>query len=347
MNARIATILILLSLAGSLPAVDADSKEAAKKSKISKTAPRVEEPGGKKGIDTGDAPKQDLPSLGDSETSAAQGDAIKLKIKGEASDEIPVVVDPPPLDIPFKQVVGFSRPGQTERVLTGFVEHLPANEILNLAILDSRQALSPGAIRLPRPPFIQMEVPPGLEVLTWQLRVKDQETAVVYSQSSGDPIKDLLVWDGFENGQCKIKVGIAYLPELTVRTVDGRTQPFHGDPVLFDAMRYDEGGDTRVEFRNSRLFLPQSEELAKEGIPLMKSVLALMRTRPGKPYEITVAGVPGDERLAQYRLRTLQRFLPDVLVRESDAFVFRAVAAGDRGDITTFGMAGPATGARP
>lgn len=312
-----------------------------KKSKISKTAPRLEKKEEDRDISTGKAPQTALPSLGNSEKTAEEADSIRLKIKGEAEDEIPVVVVPPPVDLPFKDVVGFARPGQTDRVLTGFVEHLPANEILNLAVLNSRQGLATGSVRLPRAPFIQMEVPPGLEILGYRFTVRDQNAQIVYTQESRQSARDLMVWDGFVDGRCVIKVGLAYTSELVVDLPSGRSQRFFGDPVQFDLIRFDQEGDTFVEFRNDRLFQTASEELARDGLPLMKSLLGLLRTRTAKPYQIVIAYPRGGDALAARRLKVLQKFLMDALVFEAGPFAFDIAEAAERGDVTTFRMAGP------
>jgi hypothetical protein len=319
---------------------DAAAAEA-KKSKISKSAPRLDSKGEERDISTGKAPQSALPSLGNTESTAAEGDAIKLKVKGEAEDEIPVAVVPPPVDLPFKDVVGFARPGQTDRVLTGFVEHLPANEILNLAVLNSRQGLATGSVRLPRAPFVQMEVPPGLEILGYRFTVRDQNAQIVFTQESRQSARDLMIWDGFVEGRCVIKVGLAYTSELFVDLATGRSQRFFGDPVQFDVIRFDQDGDTFVEFRNDRLFLTASEELARDGLPLMKSLLGLLRTRTAKPYKIVIAFPRDGESLAARRMKVLQKFMVDALVVENSAFEFDIAETTDRGDVTTFRMSGP------
>lgn len=336
---------IAVFLAGATIGAPGAAAEA-KKSKISKTAPRLDKKEEDRDISSGKAPQTSLPSLGNTEQTASEGDAIKLKVKGEAEDEIPVAVVPPPVDLPFKDVVGFARPGQTDRVLTGFVEHLPANEILNLAVLNSRQGLATGSVRLPRAPFIQMEVPPGLEILGYRFTVKDQNAQTVHSQESRQGARDLMIWDGFVEGRCAVKVGLAYTSELSVDLADGRSQRFFGDPVQFDVIRYDQDGDTFVEFRNERLFLTASEELARDGLPLMKSLLGLLRTRTAKPYNIVISVSRDGENLAARRLKVLQKFMMDALVLDADAFVFDIADTTDRGDVTTFRMAGPPA-ARP
>lgn len=331
----IACLSWVLSLGGPAGAAEA------KKSKISKSAPRLEKKEEARDISTGKAPQTALPSLGNSEKTAEEADSIRLKIKGEAEDEIPVVVVPPPVDLPFKDVVGFARPGQTDRVLTGFVEHLPANEILNLAVLNSRQGLATGSVRLPRAPFVQMEVPPGLEILGYRFTVRDQNAQIVFNQESRQSARDLMVWDGFVDNRCVIKVGLAYTSELFVDLPSGRSQRFFGDPVQFDVIRFDQDGDTLVEFRNERLFQTASEELARDGLPLMKSLLGLLRTRTSKPYQIVISFSRGGEALATRRLKVLQKFMMDALVFEASAFAFDIAEAAERGDVTTFRMAGP------
>nr|MBP9698718.1 hypothetical protein [Elusimicrobiota bacterium] len=112
---------------------------------ISRTAPRlekdeIEKVSGKLGADEKGA---ESVSITGTERVAASTDTISQDIQASAQDEVPIVLEPPPLDLPFKDVVGFARPGQGERVLTGPVDHMPGNEILGLAVVDARQGLSP------------------------------------------------------------------------------------------------------------------------------------------------------------------------------------------------------------
>lgn len=307
---------------------------------VSKTAPRLdpaalEGPQGNFNTEShGDG--SSLPSTEGPRASSETLKSIEQEIEASSHGEVPIVLDPPPTDLPFKEVVGFSRPGQTERVLTGPVDHLPPNEVLNLAILDFRQAMSPLPFQIPSPPFIRMEVPAGIEATNWAFQVEDQAEQLAFQTGGIRAPQDVVSWDGFKDGAMVVLAGMVYQPVLKVTDTRGTPQQYFGDPILLDALQYDVQGVRHVEFHNAVLFQKESSDFPSEAAPLVRSLLNVMRENAGAPYRAVVHEDGGGPALAKKRAEKLKRFLEDALVLESDDLAVTAEALGVRGEVTEF-----------
>ncbi|MBL0058053.1 MAG: hypothetical protein IPP35_02825 [Elusimicrobia bacterium] len=304
---------------------------------VSKTTPLLgPQPAQPKGpLPGGETPNdRELPASDKPKDNAAPDNSRSLEITSSAQDEIPIALDPPPLDLSFKDVVGFARPGQTQRVLDGPVEHMPGNEILGLAILDPRQALGALPLRIPSPPFIRMEVPPGLETSKGSFGVMDQMSRVIYDKSGPELPRDLAVWDGFQNDVLVLQAGVPYTPMLTLTDPRGSTQRYFGEPIQLEALQFNQGGLLHVEIRNDVLFQRGSADLSIEAVPLVKGLLNIMRVHVGSPFRVTVYAGEGGRGVAEQRADTLKRFLEDALVFEGDNFKPGVEAQGARGEVT-------------
>ncbi|MBK8576085.1 MAG: hypothetical protein IPN90_10590 [Elusimicrobia bacterium] len=338
-SARTARCLLCLGVVFPLVFLSAGVALAAKPV-VSKTAPRLkpselEGPKGKLKSETAEGASV-LPTPENMRTSSETIKSISQNIEAPSRDEVPIVLDPPPTDLPFKDVVGFARPGQTEKVLTGPVDHLPANEILGLAVLDFRQAVNPVHLRIPSPPFFRMEVPSGFESAHWSFQVEDQSEQTVYQTGGMQIPRDLVVWDGFTDDVMVIRAGVVYQPVLKMVDARGNPQQFFGDPIKLDVLQFDQGGVRHVEFRNHFLFQSDSSDLAVEGLPLVQSLLNIMRENGGSPYRVVVHEDEGGGALAQKRLEKLKRFLEDALVLDPENFSFSVEPSGSRGPVTAF-----------
>lgn len=334
MNRRALVIVWLGFLPWALRAAGEEAKPV-----VSKTAPRLEskesDPSkGTLGVSSQTATTA-LPTLDTSRTSTAPVDAMNQNIEAASRDEVPILLEPPPMDLPFKDVVGFARPGQTERVLTGPVEHTPGNEILGLAVLNPRQAMNPLGFRIPSPPFIRMEVPAGYESSNWSFTV-DRGEETIYQTGGMVTPRDVVVWDGFKDGAMVLLAGAVYSPVLKLVNARGVPQQYFGDPIQLDVLQYDLGGVRHVEFSDEVLFQRDSSEFAIDAAPLVRALLNVMRMNAGAPYRVTVFESEGGHPLAEQRAATLRRFLEDALVLDSDNFIVTVEAQGSRGPVTEF-----------
>jgi hypothetical protein len=332
-----AIIIILMNGAGVVWSAETGGEN---KPVISRTAPRLEKdelenvPGklgpGEKGGET--AP------IAGTERVSTSTETISQDIQASAQDEVPIVLDPPPMDLPFKDVVGFARPGQGERVLTGPVDHMPGNEILGLAVVDARQGLSPLALKIPTPPFVRMEAPFGNEATQWTFRVEDPTERAVYQNGGISQPPAILIWDGYTDGVMQMRAGVVYQPVLRLTDPRGLPQQFFGDPMQLDVMQFDQAGVRHVEFRTHALFQNNSQELAVEAVPLVRSLLNAMRVNDSAPYRVTLYESDSGRPLAEKRLSVLKKFLMDALVMDSDRFVFEVKPPHERGPVVEFLM---------
>lgn len=307
---------------------------------VSKTAPRLEPPAleGPKGNLNPEAggTTSVLPTPENPRASTDSAKSLSQDISAASRDEVPIVLEPPPTDLPFKDVVGFARPGQTERVLTGPIDHLPANEILGLAIVDSRQAVSPLPLRIPGPPFIRMEVPSGSVGANWSFQVEDQSEQTVYQAGGMQIPRDFVAWDGSKDGVMAMLAGVVYQPVFKLTDPRGIPQQYFGDPIQLDVLQFDQSGVRHVEFRNDVLFQRDSSDFASDAALLVRSLLNIMRENFGSPYRVVIHSEEGGQPLAEKRLGKLKRFLEDALVLDSENFVLTAEPSGARGPVTEF-----------
>jgi hypothetical protein len=267
-------------------------------------------------------------------TAASPEESMDVTITGEARDEIPVVLDPPPLELPFSDIAGLSRDGQTDRVLNGPLEHIGGGELLSIALLPPRQILGALPTSLPTPPFIQMELAPGLNAARWDFRVLDEDNRMIHRQDGAQLPKDLIVWDGTDAVGMKIRVGRVYTPLLILTSINGKIERYYGEPVLFDALQYTEGNQRRTEFLNETFFGKGSTDMYPEMAPLLKSLLAQLRENAGAVCRLTVHHNPEESALARARLKTWSTLLEEALMRDPSAFVFNVAPATERGDIS-------------
>ena len=183
---------------------------------------------------------QGPPQSGPAGKPVAESKPLDVTIMGEAKDEVPLIKDPPPMTLSFEEVVGLSREGQTARVLSGSIAHLTHEQKSGLVQLDSRQTVIPLAVRIPRAPFFQMEPPPGTASTRWELRVVDQNNRMVGRLEGTSLPPELVSWDGFSEGEFKVKAGPAYTPLLEVTDAQGKKQITFGEPAQWDALQYEQ-----------------------------------------------------------------------------------------------------------
>jgi len=316
------------------------AEEPEAKPVVSKTAPRLEASGleGPKGNltpeTTGTGPVLPTPETPHASSDSAK--SLSQDIEAASHDEVPIVLEAPPTDLPFKEVVGFARPGQTERVLTGLVDHLPANEVLGMAIVDFRQAVNPLPFQIPGPPFVRMEVPSGSAASNWSFQVEDQSEQSVYQAGGLLLPRDLVVWDGRKDGAMAMLAGVVYQPVFKLTDPRGIPQKYFGDPIQLDVLQFDQDGVRHVEFRNDVLFQRETADLAMDAVPLVRSLLNIMRENFGFIYRIVVHEEEGGRPLAEKRGEKLKRFMEDALVLDSENFVLTAEPSGSRGPVTEF-----------
>ncbi|MGQ0644901.1 MAG: hypothetical protein ACT4O3_05370 [Elusimicrobiota bacterium] len=288
------------------------------------------------------APAQENPPAGDAAPAAegapaGSGENLDVTVTGEAKDEIPVLKEPPSLDVPLKDVAGLAREGQIERILTEEVSHMSWEQQSKLMAPDSRQTAYSLPARLPAPPFFRMEVPHDkpIETVSWEFSVVDQANRVVKSLKGEAPPEDFFVWDGFEEGRPVVRAGPAYSPVLLTTDKDGKARRFFGEPIQLDALQYEQAGILHVEFVNDRLYDKNSADFSKNMLPLVKAAVDQLRRRAGAPFRLVVHDAPPAKSLTDRRLEKWKALLADELLMDPKSIVAVSSGPGDRGRVTS------------
>jgi hypothetical protein len=75
--------------------------------------------------------------------------------------------------------------------------------------------------------------------------------------------------------------GVVYQPVLKLTDPRGIPQKYFGDPIQLDVLQFDQDGVRHVEFRNDVLFQRETADLAMDAVPLVRSLLNIMRENLG------------------------------------------------------------------
>jgi hypothetical protein len=282
--------------------------------------------------------------------STAPAQPLDVTITGELHDEIPVVKAPPSLDVPFRDVITFSRDGQTEAILAEEVRYMSPEDHNRLIEMHSQQTASPAPVLIPAPPFFRMEVPSEAATLLsggtsggaapeWEFQVVDQNNRVVKSLSGRSAPSTFFEWDGYEGGVIALKAGPAYSPLLLVKDAEGRTHRFFGEAVQMDALQYEQDGLLHIEISNDRLYERGSAAFADEIKPVLDGMLDVVRLRVGTPLRVVIYETPaGGPSLAQQRTKTWKDYLVDKLMITPDDVTVATAPDGERGGVTSVMM---------
>ncbi len=265
---------------------------------------------------------------------AGAADSLDVTITGEARDEIPLTKPEPSVDISFDKIAGLSREGQTDRVLTGPVEHMTGEDQMSLLHMDSRQTYLGLPIRIPSAPFIRMEISPGLSSYIWELQILDQNDKALKALEGTTLPKYVVEWDGFHDGTFRLLAGSAYTPVLVLTDEKKRVQRYFGEPVRYTAMQYIQDGLLHIEFDNTRLFERGRSDFSPDTLPYLAASLNVLRQHVGKPIRVILFAAPGNSPLPARRLETLKSFYKEALAIEDDMISFDVQPMRDRGDVT-------------
>lgn len=311
--------------------------------------PQTATPAEEQDQQTAPAPRGDAAAAFAASTGTAKADDLDVTVTGEAKDEVPIVKQPPSLDVPFPEITTLAREGQTERILAEQVQHMTAEQQVKLIELDSRQTVSPSMVKLAMPPFFRTEMPAALANLfptnapsgksaTWEYQILDQNNHVVHSVQGLEWPTKLLEWDGFDNSAMIVKVGPSYNPKILIRQPNDKIQQFYGDAIQLSAMTYIQDGLMHIEFSNDRLYERGVSDFSPDMELTLQAALDAMRLRVGTPVRIIVYESPSSNALAKKRLDRWKNLLQDKLMISGDDLTLLTMPPTDRGNITTVMM---------
>ncbi len=284
------------------------------------------------------AGKDKSKSQAGAQQAEGEEESLDVTIEGTSKDAVLIEKEPPPVELPFEDVVGFSRDGQTDRVLEGPVEHMAGEQATSLIHVKSRQTILPLSLTIPSAPFFHVEIPPGLKSFIWELQVVDENNKLVGHLEGTTLPKNLVEWDGFDGGVFKVRVGPAYTPVLIVTDERDKKQRYFGESVQLHALQYEQDGLLHLEFGNDYLFETGSARFSREIMPLLKSALNIMRQYLGAPFRITIYDKAASNVPLKERKEKLKTFFQNSLMIEPQDITISTAAPKDRGSITEIMM---------
>jgi len=267
-------------------------------------------------------------------TKEKSSDPFDVTITGDLGLELPLAKVPPQVNLPFQDVTGLTQEGQKELILNEVLHPLSAAEKLQHARWSSRQVASPLMVEIPQAPFIRFE-PPDVTPYFWVLRIVDQNAKTIKNVKGADFPKSFIEWDGFVDGQFKIRVGVAYTPIVFVTDKEGQTNRFDGEPVHYDVLQYTLKEKLIIEFSNLRLFELETADFTREFKPLLEKAIHNLRKNAVETLQVVVYAASGENVLGQKRLKTWEDFLKKHLVLPPESLTFSVLEPENRGDISS------------
>jgi hypothetical protein len=276
------------------------------------------------------------------------GAPLDVTIKGQARDKIQIQRVVPKPDVPLKDVIPFSRLGQTDWILTEELDYVGADKQVALMDVKSPRAFRPSMIEFPKPPFfVQSYPPPPTPIIvdrspdappppgeneSWTFIVVDQHNNLLKKIEGNTVPTDPITWDGMRRENFVLKVDEVYSSMLVIQESPDATRTIVGDPISLPALRYVKGTDIIFEFSNRRVY--------EDGLPMFSPVLKVLvdqlinelQKYDGSPFHITIHDK--NLELAQRRAKAWKELLEDTLLRPKDQFSVRVALPQERGDIT-------------
>src|SRR5579864_5914937 len=141
---------------------------------------------------------------------------MDVTIKGENRDRVTIERVAPNPDVPLKDVVPFSRLGETDKVLSDEVGDIDEEGQVAMMDVHSPKTFHPSMIEFPKPPFfVQAYPPPPKPVIidrrpdappppgedeTWSFIVVDQDNNLLKKIEGTTVPNEPIQWDGMSNG---------------------------------------------------------------------------------------------------------------------------------------------------
>jgi len=282
------------------------------------------------------------------EMGTAKAAPLQATIKGESKDKIEIERVSPVPDVAIKDVIPFSRLGQTDYILTEELGYLDEDKQIALMDVHSPKTYKPSMIDFPKPPFFiqayptppnpvvidrsEHAPPPKGQTEAWTFIVVDQNNNLLKKIEGVTAPPEPIQWDGMSKGQFMLRTDEIYSSMLLIQETRGVTRTIVGDPIWLPALRYLRDNNIVFEFSNKRVY---NESQATFSPPLQVLVDQLMnelRKYEGAPFEITIHDK--DLELAQRRAEAWKAVLKANLLQPEDTFHVKVALPSDRGDIT-------------
>ncbi|MCG3205247.1 MAG: hypothetical protein KCHDKBKB_01966 [Elusimicrobia bacterium] len=279
---------------------------------------------------------------------AAMAAPLDMTVKGEIKDKINIERVSAPTDVALKDVIPFSRLGQTDWMLTEELGYMDEEKQVALMDVHSPKTFRPSMIEFPKPPFfVQAYPPPRVPIIvdrspnappprgeneTWTFLVVDQSNQLLKKLEGNTAPVEPIQWDGVTNGQFVLRTDEIYSSVLVIQETPEVSRTIVGDPIWLPALRYIRGNSIVFEFSNKRVYNDNKASFASALQVLVDQLMNELRKYEGAPFSVTIADRDLD--LAQRRSQLWKKVLQENLLKPADQFSVKVTMPTDRGSVT-------------
>ena len=273
---------------------------------------------------------------------------MDVTIKGESKDKVEIERVNATPEVNIKDVIPFSRLGQTDWVLSEELGYLDEEHQVALMKVQSPKTYKPSMINFPKPPFFVQSYPtpptpividrskdappPAGQTDSWTFIVVDQNNHLLYKRESNTVPVDPIQWDGMNKGEFLLRTDEIYSSVLIIHETRGVTRQIPGEPIWLPALRYIKGNKIIFEFSNKRIYQEGTTTFIPALQVLVDQLMNELRQYQGVPFSLTI--YDKDFNLAQKRVAMWKTTLEKNLLIKEEAFKVNAAAPADRGEIT-------------
>jgi len=280
--------------------------------------------------------------------SVAFAAPLDVTIKGESKEQLSIERVAPPTDAPIKEVIPFSRLGQTDWILTEELDYLNAEKQVAMMDVNSPKTFKPSMIEFPKPPFFVQSYPPPVTPIfvdrsekappprgeneTWTFIVVDQNNNLLKKIEGNTTPSEPITWDGMSRGEFVLRTDEIYSSMLVIKETPETTRTMVGDPIWLPALRYVKESSIVFEFSNKRLYDAGAPALSPMLAVLVDQLMNELKRYQGSPFEITI--YDRNMELGQRRAASWKKLLEENLLQNADSFSVKVSPVFDRGEIT-------------
>ncbi len=280
--------------------------------------------------------------------ASLQAAPLDVTIKGEAREKVTIERVMPSPDVLLKDVIPFSRLGQTDWVLSEELGYIDEERQVAMMDVKSPKTFRPSMIEFPKPPFfVQAYPPPPVPVIidrspnappprgeneTWTFIVVDQNNNLLKKVEGVTVPAEPITWDGTTKGEFMLRTDEIYSSMLMIQEGPETVRTIVGDPIWLPALRYVQGSNIIFEFSNKRVYNESQAVFTPALNVLVDQLMNELRKYEGSPFDITVYDKDLD--LAQQRAKLWKRALETNLLKPADSFNVRVALPSERGEIT-------------
>jgi hypothetical protein len=273
---------------------------------------------------------------------------MDVSIKGEVRDKVTIERVAPPPDVAIKDVIPFSRLGQTDFILTEELGYIDAEKQISMMDVHSPKTFRPSMIEFPKPPFFVQTYPappvpvvidrspnappPPGENETWTFIVVDQNNNVLKKIEGNTVPSEPITWDGMTNNRFMLQTDEIYSSMLIIKESADVSRTVAGDPIWLPALRYIKGNTIVFEFSNRRIYNDGRSSFTPALQVLVDQLMNELRKYQGAPFQVTIYDKDLD--LSQKRSQMWKKTLEENLLKPAANFNVRVAMPADRGAVT-------------